>query len=61
CRAPAPELSGRVVIQGLRRGVLVLGGGIHGNVLSLAPPFVMTDAQMDHALGAMGEILDEMR
>ncbi|HEX8392880.1 MAG TPA: aspartate aminotransferase family protein [Longimicrobium sp.] len=60
-RAPAPELSGRVVVEGLRRGLLVLGGGIHGNVLSLAPPFVMTEAQMDYALAAMGEILDEMR
>jgi 4-aminobutyrate aminotransferase / (S)-3-amino-2-methylpropionate transaminase / 5-aminovalerate transaminase len=60
-RAPAPELSGRLVVEGLRRGVLLLGGGIHGNVLSLSPPFVLTDEQADFALGVIGEILEEMR
>ena len=39
-REPAPELAGRLVVEGLRRGVLLLGGGIHGSVLSLSPPFV---------------------
>jgi 4-aminobutyrate aminotransferase / (S)-3-amino-2-methylpropionate transaminase / 5-aminovalerate transaminase len=56
-RAPAPELCGRVVVEALRRGVLVLGGGIHGNVLSLSPPFVLTDAQADAAFGALEEVL----
>jgi 4-aminobutyrate aminotransferase/(S)-3-amino-2-methylpropionate transaminase len=60
-RAPAPELAGRLVVEGLRRGVLLLGGGIYGNVLSLSPPFVLTDEQADHALGVIGQILDEMR
>jgi 4-aminobutyrate aminotransferase / (S)-3-amino-2-methylpropionate transaminase / 5-aminovalerate transaminase len=56
-RAPAPELAGRVVVEALRRGVLVLGGGIHGNVLSLSPPFVLTDAQADAALGELEDVL----
>lgn len=60
-RAPAPELAGRVVVEALRRGVLLLGGGVHGNVLSLSPPFVLTDEQADHALGVVGEILGGMR
>jgi 4-aminobutyrate aminotransferase len=60
-RAPAPELAGRVVVEGLRRGVLLLGGGIYGNVLSFSPPFVITDEQVDFALGVIGEILDGMR
>ncbi|HEU0013063.1 MAG TPA: aspartate aminotransferase family protein [Longimicrobium sp.] len=54
---PAPELAGRAVVEGLKRGVLVLGGGVHGNVLSLSPPFVITDAQVDYALGVIEEIL----
>lgn len=54
---PAPELVGRVVVEALRRGIIVLGGGIHGNVLSLSPPFVLSDAQADHALGVLEEIL----
>ena len=60
-RAPAPDLSGRLVIETLRRGLLTLGGGIHGNVLSLSPPFVITDPQVDAALGILGEVLDEIR
>ncbi|WP_420125693.1 aspartate aminotransferase family protein [Longimicrobium sp.] len=60
-REPAPELAGRLVVEGLRRGVLLLGGGIHGSVLSLSPPFVLTDAQADHALAIIADILREMR
>ena len=60
-RAPAPELAGRVVVETLRRGVLTLGGGIHGNVLSLSPPFVLTDAQADAALSILGEVLGGLR
>jgi 4-aminobutyrate aminotransferase/(S)-3-amino-2-methylpropionate transaminase len=56
-RAPAPELAGRVVVEALRRGILLLGGGIHGNVLSLSPPFVITEAQVDAALRTLEEIV----
>jgi 4-aminobutyrate aminotransferase/(S)-3-amino-2-methylpropionate transaminase len=60
-REPAPELAGRVVVETLRRGVLTLGGGIHGNVLSLSPPFVLTDDQADVALSILGAVLDTLR
>jgi 4-aminobutyrate aminotransferase / (S)-3-amino-2-methylpropionate transaminase / 5-aminovalerate transaminase len=58
--APAPELVGRATIAAMRRGVLVLGGGVHGNVLSLAPPFVLTDEQADHAIDVLEEVLGEV-
>jgi 4-aminobutyrate aminotransferase len=56
-REPAPELAGRLMVEGLRRGVILLGGGIHGSVLSLSPPFVLTEEQADAALGVVEEIL----
>jgi 4-aminobutyrate aminotransferase len=59
-REPAPELCGRVVVEALRRGVLVLGGGIHGNVLSLSPPFVITEEQADAALAVLDEVLSTL-
>jgi 4-aminobutyrate aminotransferase / (S)-3-amino-2-methylpropionate transaminase / 5-aminovalerate transaminase len=60
-REPAPELAGRIVVETLRRGVLTLGGGIHGNVLSLSPPFVLTDAQADTALDVLETVLNAIR
>jgi 4-aminobutyrate aminotransferase len=57
-RTPAPELAGRIVVETLRRGVLTLGGGIHGNVLSLSPPFVLSDEQADAGLGVLASVLD---
>ncbi len=59
-REPAPELVGRVVVEALRRGVLVLGGGIHGNVLSLSPPFTITEEQCWAAIGMLEEIIREV-
>jgi 4-aminobutyrate aminotransferase len=56
-REPAPELAGRLMVEGLRRGVILLGGGIHGSVLSLSPPFVLTEEQADAALGVVEEVL----
>jgi len=56
-REPAPELAGRVVVDSLRRGLLLLGGGIHGNVLSFSPPFVITDEQVSAALSILEDVL----
>jgi 4-aminobutyrate aminotransferase / (S)-3-amino-2-methylpropionate transaminase / 5-aminovalerate transaminase len=56
-REPAPELAGRVVVESLRRGLLLLGGGIHGNVLSFSPPFVITHEQVSAALSILQDVL----
>jgi 4-aminobutyrate aminotransferase len=59
-REPAPELAGRVVVEALKRGVLLLGGGIYGNVLSFSPPFVIAQAQLDAALAVLDEVLADL-
>jgi 4-aminobutyrate aminotransferase len=56
-REPAPELAGRVVVEALRRGVLLLGGGVYGNVISLSPPFVVTEQQLAVAVEVIGECI----
>lgn len=59
-REPARELAGRVMVEALRRGVLVLGGGLYGNVLSLSPPFVISEAQLDAAVAVLLEAIDAL-
>lgn len=58
-REPAPELVGAIVVEALRRGVIVLAGGPHGSVLSLSPPFVITREQLDHATDVLLEVIGE--
>ncbi|MBA2661645.1 MAG: aspartate aminotransferase family protein [Bradymonadaceae bacterium] len=46
-RAPHPNLAIELMDHCRSRGYLVLPSGIHGNVLAISPPFVITDAQLD--------------
>ena len=56
-RTPAPDLVGHVVVEALRRGYLVLGGGVEGNVLSLSPPLMIERAQLEGFVEALQEVL----
>ena len=44
----------------LERGYLVLPSGVHGNVLSVVPPFVITDEQLDGFFEVLDEGLSEL-
>jgi 4-aminobutyrate aminotransferase-like enzyme len=54
-RAAATELALGLVGDCRRAGYLWLPSGVEGNVLALTPPFVITDAQLDGALGVLEE------
>jgi 4-aminobutyrate aminotransferase / (S)-3-amino-2-methylpropionate transaminase / 5-aminovalerate transaminase len=56
-RAPAPDVLGSVLGEALRRGVILLPGGMHGNVISLGPPFTMTEDQLEAAVSTIDEAL----
>jgi 4-aminobutyrate aminotransferase-like enzyme len=53
---PDPAFAGRLVEAMLARGLILLGGGIAQNVLSFTPPFVITPAEIDFALGQLAEL-----
>jgi 4-aminobutyrate aminotransferase/(S)-3-amino-2-methylpropionate transaminase len=47
-KEPYPELIPRVLQAGLEEGLILLPGGTSGNVLSVAPPFVITEEQVSY-------------
>lgn len=56
-REPDPRTATDVSAALARRGYLALAGGRHGSVLSLTPPLVITDRQLDGLLEALEDVL----
>ena len=54
-KAPASELTGRVLSEAFDRGLLLLGSGIYSNVVRFLPPLTLTDDELGQGL----EILEE--
>ncbi|MGA7118464.1 MAG: aspartate aminotransferase family protein [Polyangiaceae bacterium] len=54
-RSPAPDTTAAVFEETKRRGLLVGRGGLHGNVLRIAPPLVVTGREIDEALGILDQ------
>ena len=50
---PAPELATAVLEACRRRGLLVGKGGLHGNVLRIAPPLTLTTEEAEEGLAAL--------
>lgn len=46
-----------VVVEALKRGVILLQAGPQGNVLALTPPLVITERQLFHAIEVIAELL----
>lgn len=55
---PDPQMAGQCVVQGLQEGLLLLAGGTHGNVLSLTPPFDISNDEIDCLVAHLAAILD---
>jgi 4-aminobutyrate aminotransferase-like enzyme len=56
---PNTKLANHIVEEALQRGIILLNSGTHGQVLSFSPPFVIEKPQIDFAVEALQEILDE--
>ncbi len=54
---PDAARAGRVVTGALRRGVLVLSGGVSGNVMSISPPLAIERELLRHGLAVVAENL----
>jgi 4-aminobutyrate aminotransferase/(S)-3-amino-2-methylpropionate transaminase len=56
---PSAELATAVVDAAARRGLLMLKAGIHGNAIRVLVPLVISEGELDEALEAWEEALDE--
>jgi 4-aminobutyrate aminotransferase / (S)-3-amino-2-methylpropionate transaminase / 5-aminovalerate transaminase len=56
-KKPAPELAQAVIDAAMHRGLLLLKAGVHGNVIRVLSPLVLTDAELDEALAAWEDAL----
>jgi 4-aminobutyrate aminotransferase / (S)-3-amino-2-methylpropionate transaminase / 5-aminovalerate transaminase len=57
-KVPAPELTQAVVAGALERGLILITCGIHGNCIRVLVPLVITDLELDEALGVWEEALE---
>jgi 4-aminobutyrate aminotransferase/(S)-3-amino-2-methylpropionate transaminase len=57
-KTPAPELASAVVEAALNRGLLLITCGVYGNCIRVLVPLVVTDAELDEALGVWEEALE---
>ena len=56
-KTPAPELATRVVDEALRRGLILLKAGLHGNCIRVLCPLTISDAELDEGLAVWEEAL----
>ena len=56
-KEPAPELASRVAEEAAQRGLLLLKAGTYSNCNRVLCPLVITDAELDEALGAWEDAL----
>ena len=55
---PAPELAAAVAAAAAERGLLLLTAGIYSNCIRVLTPLVITDAELDEALGVWEQALE---
>jgi 4-aminobutyrate aminotransferase/(S)-3-amino-2-methylpropionate transaminase len=57
-KEPAPAVATRVAEEAAKRGLLLLKAGIHSNCNRVLCPLVITDAELEEALGAWEDALE---
>jgi 4-aminobutyrate aminotransferase/(S)-3-amino-2-methylpropionate transaminase len=57
-KEPAPELASRITAEAATRGLLLLKAGVFSNCIRVLCPLVITDPELEEALGAWDEALE---
>ncbi|HEV8602509.1 MAG TPA: 4-aminobutyrate--2-oxoglutarate transaminase [Gaiellaceae bacterium] len=56
-KEPAPDLASAVIEEAFRNGLLLIKSGTDGNCIRVLTPLVITDAELDEALGVWEDAL----
>ena len=59
-RTPSPEITQKVMLKGGENGLLLGRVGIHGNVVRIAPPLVVTQEEADMGIDIIDRVLSEI-
>jgi 4-aminobutyrate aminotransferase len=59
-RTPDPAAAARLMEETKARGLLVGKGGRFGNVIRMAPPLTLTEAECEEGLGTLAEAVDAL-
>ena len=54
-KEPAPEVLDRVQNETKRRGFIIGRGGLHGNVIRICPPLIVSERDVDDAIRVLDE------
>jgi len=56
-KEPAKDLTGKIIVEALKRGLLLLSAGTYGNVIRVLVPLTVEDAVLEEGLGVMEEAI----
>lgn len=59
-KEPNKELTGKIISECNRLGVMIMGAGLYGNVIRILSPLVITDSQLNEALDVLDTVIGEL-
>jgi 4-aminobutyrate aminotransferase / (S)-3-amino-2-methylpropionate transaminase / 5-aminovalerate transaminase len=59
-KEPDPDRASAIVKEAVRNGLLLIKSGVYGNCIRVLTPLVVTDAELDEALGVWEQALDKV-
>jgi len=59
-KEPHKELTAQIIQECNRRGLIVMGAGLYGNVIRILCPLVITDEQLQEGLDVMEEVVEDL-
>jgi 4-aminobutyrate aminotransferase-like enzyme len=59
-KEPAPDLAKNIVLACVENGLMVGKLGLHGNVMRVAPPLVITPAEIDRSVAILDQVLAKL-